>query len=75
MVTKIGIAAAVALVAFLAAPNASFAASKKDQVTERGPYTPDAASPAHGKSHDFQGGGGNLYKRNKKKHHHSVTNS
>jgi len=29
MVTRIGIAAAVALVAFLAAPSASFAASKK----------------------------------------------
>ncbi len=74
MVRKIGVAAAVALVAFLAAPNASFAASKKSQSAEqsqsaqRGPYTPDIVTKPHGASRDFQGGS-QYYKRSKTKKH------
>ena len=74
MVRKIGVAAAVALVAFLAAPNASFAASKKSQSAEqsqsaqRGPYTPDIVTQKHGASRDFQGGS-QYYKRSKTKKH------
>ena len=80
MVTKISTAAVVALVAFLAAPTASFAASKKsDQQSEsvqRGPYTPDIKTRPHGASRDFQGGS-IYYKRSKtRKHHiHSPANS
>jgi Ni/Co efflux regulator RcnB len=75
MVTKISTAVAVALVAFLAAPTASFAASKKsesDQQSEpqRGPYTPDVKTKLHGQSRDFQGGS-IYYKRSKAKKHHS----
>jgi hypothetical protein len=75
MVRKIGVAAAVALVAFLAAPNASFAASKKSQSdqqsqsAQRGPYTPDIATQQHSTNRDFQGGGGRYYKRSKTKKH------
>src|SRR5712691_4277561 len=68
MVRKIGVAAAVALVAFLAASNASFAASKKSQSAERGPYTPDIVTQKHGASRDFQGGS-QYYKRSKTKKH------
>ena len=80
MVRKIGVAAAVALVAFLAAPNASFAASKKShsdqpsqsvqqsQSTQGGPYTPDIVTKPHGASRDFQGGS-QYYKRSKTKKH------
>jgi len=74
MVTKISIAVAVAFVAFLAAPTASFAASKKSQSdqqsqsTQRGPYTPDIATNPHGPSRDFQGGS-QYYKRSKAKKH------
>jgi hypothetical protein len=72
MVTKISIAVVVALVAFLAAPTASFAASKKSQAdqqsqaVERGPYTPDIKTKPHGASRDFQGGS-IYYKRSKTK--------
>jgi hypothetical protein len=75
MVRKIGVAAAVALVAFLAAPNASFAASKKSQSgqqsesLQRGPYTPDIKTTPHGVTRDFQGG--QYYKRSKTRKHHS----
>jgi hypothetical protein len=86
MVTKIGIA--LALVAFLAAPTASFAASKKShsdqpsqsvqqsQSTQGGPYTPDIVTKPHGASRDFQGGS-IYYKRSKTKKHgiHSPANS
>jgi hypothetical protein len=84
MVRNIGVAAAVALVAFLAASNASFAASKKSQSDQqsqsdlqRGPYTPDIKTTQHGASRDFQGGGGVYYKRSKthKHHSHSPANS
>jgi len=83
MVTKFSIAVAVALVAFMAAPNASFAASKKSQSdqqsesVQRGPYTPDIKTTPHGASRDFQGGGGVYYKRSKthKHHSHSPANS
>jgi Ni/Co efflux regulator RcnB len=74
MVTKIAVAAA--LVAFIAVPSASFAASKKSQSNQqesvqRGPYTPDIKTTPHGASHDFQGGS-QYYKRSKTtKHHHS----
>jgi hypothetical protein len=74
MVTKISTAVAVALVAFLAAPTASFAASKKSQSdqqsqsVERGPYTPDIKTTPHGASRDFQGGS-QYYKRSKAKKH------
>jgi hypothetical protein len=77
MVRNIGVAAAVALVAFMAAPNASFAASKKSQTdqqsqsVQRGPYTPDSKTTTQGASRDFQGGGGIYYKRSKTKKHHS----
>jgi hypothetical protein len=77
MVTKISTAVVVALVAFLAAPTASFAASKKSQSAQqnqslqRGPYTPDIVQPSHGVSTDFQGGGGRFYKRSKTKKHGS----
>ena len=80
MVTKIGTAVVVAFVAFLAVPNASFAASKKSQSeqqsesTQRGPYTPDIKTPSHGASRDFQGGS-IYYKRSKTKKHHSPANS
>jgi hypothetical protein len=82
MVTKTSIAVAVALVAFLAAPTASFAASKKSQSdqqsqsVERGPYTPDIKTTPHGASRDFQGGS-QYYKRSKTKKHgiHSPANS
>jgi hypothetical protein len=82
MVTKISTAVAVALVAFLAAPTASFAASKKSQSdqqsqsVERGPYTPDIKTTPHGASRDFQGGS-QYYKRSKTKKHgsHSPANS
>ncbi len=82
MVRNIGVAAAVALVAFLAAPNASFAASKKSQSdqqsesVQRGPYTPDIKTTPHGASRDFQGGS-QYYKRSKTKKHgsHSPANS
>jgi hypothetical protein len=75
MVTKTSIAVAVALVAFLAAPTASFAASKKSQSdqqsesVQRGPYTPDIKTTPHGVSRDFQGGGARYYKRSKAKKH------
>jgi hypothetical protein len=66
MVTKIAVA--VALAAFLAAPTASFAASKKSKFNEQsqslqrsGPNT----------SSDSQAGGGRYYKRSKTKKHHS----
>jgi len=83
MVTKISTAVLVALVAFLVAPTASFAASKKSQSdqqsqsTQRGPYTPDIVTRQHGASRDFQGGGGIYYKRSKTKKHgiHSPANS
>jgi len=74
MVTKTNIAVAVALMAFLAAPTASFAASKKSQSdqqsqsVERGPYTPDIKTTPHGASRDFQGGS-QYYKRSKAKKH------
>jgi hypothetical protein len=74
LVTKIVVA--VALVAFLAAPTASFAASKKSESdqqsesTQRGPYTPDIKTKLHGQSRDFQGGS-IYYKRAKTKRHHS----
>jgi len=75
MVTKIAVA--VALLAFLAVPSASFAASKKSesdqqsQSVQRGPYTPDIKATQHGASSDFQGGGARYYKRSKKHHSHS----
>jgi hypothetical protein len=75
MVTKISTALVVALAAFLAAPTASFAASKKSESdqqsesTQRGPYTPDIKTKLHGQSRDFQGG--SLYKRSKTRKHHS----
>ena len=80
MVTKISIA--VVLVAFLAAPTASFAASKKSESdqqsesTQRGPYTPDVKTKLHGQSRDFQGGS-IYYKRSKSHKHgsHSPANS
>ncbi len=83
MVTKISTAVVVALVAFVAAPTASFAASKKSesdqqsQSVQRGPYTPDIKTTRHGASRDFQGGGGIYYKRSKTKKHgsHSPANS
>ena len=74
MVTKTSIAVAVALMAFLVAPTASFAASKKSQSdqqsqsVERGPYTPDIKTTPHGASRDFQGGS-QYYKRSKAKKH------
>ena len=74
MVTKTSIAVAVALMAFLVAPTASFAASKKSQSdqqsqsVERGPYTPDIVTKPHGASRDFQGGS-QYYKRSKAKKH------
>jgi hypothetical protein len=74
MVTKISTAVVVALVAFLAAPTASFAASKKSesdqqsQSVQRGPYTPDIKTTPHGASRDFQGGS-QYYKRSKTKKH------
>jgi hypothetical protein len=83
MVTKISTAVVVALVAFLAAPTASFAASKKsqsaqqnqsdqqNQSVQRGPYTPDIVTTPHGASTDFQGGGARFYKRSKTKKHGS----
>jgi len=82
MVTKISTAIVVALVAFLAAPTASFAASKKSesdqqsQSTQRGPYTPDIKTTRHGASRDFQGGS-IYYKRSKTRKHgsHSPANS
>ncbi len=82
MVTKISTAVVVALVAFLAAPTASFAASKKSQSdqqsqsTQRGPYTPDIVTQKHGPSRDFQGGS-QYYKRSKAKKHggHSPANT
>ena len=82
MVTKISTAVVVALVAFLAAPTASFAASKKSQSdqqsqsVQRGPYTPDIKTTPHGASRDFQGGS-QYYKRSKTKKHgsHSPANS
>jgi|GEM_PF-3098971 hypothetical protein len=82
MVTKTSIAVAVALMAFLVAPTASFAASKKSQSdqqsqsVERGPYTPDIKTTPHGASRDFQGGS-QYYKRSKTKKHgsHSPANS
>ena len=76
MVAKISTAVAVALVAFLAAPTASFAASKKSESdqqsesTQRGPYTPDIKTRLHGQSRDFQGGS-IYYKRSKTRRHHS----
>ena len=72
MVTKIAIAVAIALVAFLAAPSASFAASKRSQSAQRGPYTPDIVT---GTGRDFQGG--QYYKRSKTKKHgsHSPANT
>jgi hypothetical protein len=80
LVTKIAVA--VVLAAFLAAPTASFAASKKsesDQQSEsvqRGPYTPDVKTKLHGQSRDFQGGS-IYYKRSKTKKNgsHSPANS
>ena len=83
MVTKISTAVVVALVAFVAGPTASFAASKKSesdqqsQSVQRGPYTPDIKTTRHGASRDFQGGGGIYYKRSKTKKHgsHSPANS
>ncbi len=75
MVTKISTAVVVALVAFLAAPTASFAASKKSQSNQqsesvqRGPYTPDIKTTPQGASRDFQGGGARYYKRSKTKKH------
>ena len=82
MVTKISTAVVVALVAFLAAPTASFAASKKsesdqqNQSVQRGPYTPDIKTKPHGASRDFQGGS-IYYKRSKTKKHgsHSPANN
>jgi hypothetical protein len=74
MVTKISTAVLIALVAFLVAPTASFAASKKSQSdqqsqsVERGPYTPDIKTTPHGASRDFQGGS-QYYKRSKTKKH------
>jgi hypothetical protein len=76
MVTKISTAAVVALAAFLVAPTASLAASKKGQSDEqsqsaqRGPYTPDIKTTPHGQSRDFQGGS-IYYKRSKTKKHGS----
>jgi hypothetical protein len=77
MVTKISTAVVVALVAFLAVPTASFAASKKSQSdqqsqsVQRGPYTPDIVSTPHGVNRDFQAGGGRYYKKSKTKKHGS----
>jgi hypothetical protein len=79
MVAKISTAVAVALVAFLAAPTASFAASKKSQSdqqsqsVQRGPYTPDIVQPAHGPSNDFQSP--RYYKRSKTKKNSSPSDS
>jgi len=67
MVKKISIAAAIALVAFVAASSASFAASKKSQSVQRGPYTPDIVT---GTGQDFQGGS-KYYKKSKTKKHGS----
>jgi hypothetical protein len=77
MVTKIAVA--VALAAFLAAPTASFAASKKsksDQQDQSVQHGPDVKTTLHGQSRDFQGGSVN-YKRSKtgKHHSHSPANS
>jgi hypothetical protein len=66
MVTKIAVA--VALAAFLAAPTASLAASKKSKSDEQSQSVkrsgPNTIS-------DFQAGGGRYYKRSKTKKHHS----
>ena len=75
MVTKISTAAVVALAAFLVAPTASLAASKKGQSDEqsqsaqRGPYTPDIKTKPLGASRDFQSP--QYYKRSKTKKHSS----
>jgi len=75
MVAKINTAVAVALVAFLAVPTASIAASKKSESdqqsesTQRGPYTPDIKTKLHGQSRDFQGG--SIYYKRSKSHKHS----
>ena len=61
MVTKISIAVAIALVAFLAAPSVSFAASKRGDSVQRGPYTPGIVT---GTGRDFQSP--QYYKRSKK---------
>lgn len=72
---KISTAVALALVVFLAAP--SFAASKRSQSAQRGPYTPDIITQPTGKSTDFQGGGGQFYRGSKTKKHggHSQANN
>jgi hypothetical protein len=74
MVTKISTAVAIALIAFLAAPIDSFAATKNKQSSQRGPYTPDIVQPAHGPSNDFQGGS-RYYKRSKTKKNSSSSAS
>jgi len=72
MVSKIAIAAA--LVAFLAAPSASFAATKKHDLSDKAQclgggctaQNPDRARDPFQSSY---------YKKNKKKHTHSTTNN
>jgi hypothetical protein len=73
MVTKISTAVAIALIAFLAAPIDSFAATKNKQSLQRGPYTPDIVQPAHGPSNDFQSP--RFYKRSKTKKNSSSSAS
>jgi len=71
MVTKISIAVAIALVALLAAPSASSAASRRNDSVQRGPYTPGIVT---GTGRDFQSP--QYYKRSKtKKSSHSSAKS
>jgi len=67
MVTKIGIATAVALVAFLAAPSASFAASKKSQYSDPAQCTGGACTAAN-PDRIVNRDTGSYYKKSKKKH-------
>jgi Ni/Co efflux regulator RcnB len=77
MTSKISLLTAIALAAIVAAPSASYAASKKSQSDQqsqselqRGPYTPDIKTTPHGASRDFQGGS-QYYKKPKTHKHHS----
>ena len=70
MVTKIIIVVAIALVAFLAAPSASFAASKRSDSVQRGPYTPGIVT---GTGRDFQSP--QYYKKSKTKKHSSQSSA
>jgi hypothetical protein len=66
MVTKIAVA--VALAAFLAAPTASFAASKKSKSDQQSQSVQRSGPNTVG---DFQAGGVRDFKRSKTKKHHS----